>query len=130
MVAYSFKAMFSDPILIGRKRHTIRGRRKRHARPGEALQLYTGMRTKSCRLIARAVCSAVCAIDIHFGELRGDYVVIDGKRLDGAALDELAYSDGFDDWDGLRAFWLKNHGSLDAFEGVIIYWGDLVAGAP
>ncbi|MEJ0016825.1 MAG: ASCH domain-containing protein [Acetobacteraceae bacterium] len=46
MVAYSFKRDFAAPILAGIKRQTIRADRRRHARPGEVLQLYTGMRTK------------------------------------------------------------------------------------
>jgi len=35
MVAYSFRARFREPILVGAKRQTIRADRKRHARPGE-----------------------------------------------------------------------------------------------
>ena len=48
MVAYSFKRRFREPILAGSKQQTIRADRKRHARRGEALQLYTGMRTTQC----------------------------------------------------------------------------------
>jgi len=59
MVAYSFKAQFREPILAGTKRQTIRADRKRHARLGEALQLYTGMRTRQCKLIGRATCNAL-----------------------------------------------------------------------
>ena len=52
MVAYSLKPRFIPPILSGAKRQTIRAiSRRRHAIPGETLQLYTGMRTKQCRLI-------------------------------------------------------------------------------
>jgi hypothetical protein len=46
VVAYSFRQQFRPPILAGTKRQTIRADRKRHARPGEQLQLYTGMRTR------------------------------------------------------------------------------------
>ncbi|MFK5597639.1 hypothetical protein ACFZ8E_11600 [Methylobacterium sp. HMF5984] len=51
MVAYSFKARFAAPILAGTKAQTIpaeRTGRSRHARPGEQLQLFSGMRTKHC----------------------------------------------------------------------------------
>src|SRR5688572_27059627 len=101
MVAYSFQRQFADPILIGRKVHTVRGVRKRHARAGEALQLYTGMRTVACRLVARATCLDVKPIDLHFRpHVLDDYVTIDSKRLED--LDAFAYSDGFPNWIDLR----------------------------
>jgi hypothetical protein len=130
MVAYSFQRQFADPILMGRKRHTVRAPRKRHARPGEALQLYTGMRTKSCRLIARATCESVEPIGLYFHRRpSNDWVMIGARTLDRpAALDEFAYSDGFDDWGALRAFWLRHHGSLQNFDGLIIKWRDMVPG--
>ena len=59
MVAYSFKARFAEPILAGTKLHTVRAPRKRDARPGEELQLYRGMRTRQCALIARKTCAGV-----------------------------------------------------------------------
>lgn len=68
MVAYSFKRRFAEPILAGAKRQTIRADRRRHARPGEELQLYTGMRTKSCRLIARRTCVDIQRVILVFRE--------------------------------------------------------------
>lgn len=62
MVAYSFKRQFGPPILAGTKGGTIRNDRKRHARPGEELQLYHGMRTKSCTLIANHI--AILALGV------------------------------------------------------------------
>lgn len=68
MVAYSYKARFVEPIRLGlepgpwipgMKRQTIRADRKRHARPGEEIQHYRGMRTRQCFLIGRAICEAV-----------------------------------------------------------------------
>ncbi|MGY0779836.1 S49 family peptidase [Azospirillum argentinense] len=69
MVAYSFRPRFIDPILAGlepgpllpgMKRQTIRGASggKRHARPGELVQLYTGMRTRQCRKLGEGRCVA------------------------------------------------------------------------
>jgi len=72
MVAYSFRARFREPILVGAKRQTIRADRKRHARPGEQLQLYTGMRTRECAIIARALCSQVMPVRID----------VDGCRIE------------------------------------------------
>jgi uncharacterized protein YqfB (UPF0267 family) len=58
MVAYSFNKQFVDAIRSGRKHPTIRANRKRHARPGEMLQLYTGMRTRTCtKIVPDVVCT-------------------------------------------------------------------------
>lgn len=137
MVAYSFQLQFVEPIRVGLglvpafnvtpKRHTIRADRKRHARPGEELQLYRGMRTKACVLIGRARCTAINRIELVF---RGDRVGvwIDGTRTSASkrARDEFARSDGFDGWPGLAAFWRDNHGDPPRWEGVIIHWEPLL----
>lgn len=126
MVAYSFQRRFVDPIRMGRKTQTVRGRRKRHARPGEALQLYTGMRTKCCELIGRATCDKVVPIDLHFTEGESnDFIELDGVRLTGARLFDFARADGFEAWPELREFWRVQHGPVILFEGVMIEWKDL-----
>lgn len=125
MVAYSFQRMFKGPILARTKLHTIRADRKRHARPGEELQLYTGMRTKHCELIARATCKDVLPITLLFDtdpEMEG--VIMPGFGVAGG-LDAFAISDGFTSWAELKAFWRKHHPGVDEFHGFIISWGDL-----
>lgn len=135
MVAYSFRARFIDPILSGRKRQTIRAHRKRHARPGEELQLYQGMRTKRCQLIGRAVCDRTDNIEITFSP-KSDIVTINGAivRHEQIWLDAFARRDGFRDWAELREFWRAEHpgvfedidaGQAMAFMGVIVAWGEL-----
>lgn len=128
MVAYSFQRQFADPILIGRKTHTVRGERKRHARAGELLHLYTGMRTKQCRLVARATCDKVEPIGLYFGRRpASDWVMIAGCVLDRPPLlDAFAYRDGFEHWGALRTFWLRHHGELAPFQGFIIHWREMV----
>jgi hypothetical protein len=60
MVAYSFQPMFELPIVLGTKRQTIRAAgKRRHARAGDTLQLYLGMRTPRCRLLATASCADI-----------------------------------------------------------------------
>lgn len=131
MVAYSFKAQFAAPILAGTKQQTIRANRKRHARPGETLQLYTGMRTKHCRLIGRAVCQETQNVRLSF--ING-YVML-GSVGSGSALcrellrtradcDAFARRDGFEDWKSLAEFWEANHPGTRFFDGVLIFWGD------
>jgi hypothetical protein len=123
MVAYSFKKQFAEPILTRAKRHTIRAARKRHARPGEEIQLYTGMRTKHCRLLGRAKCIAVLQIRIDFDERRAEF-------SSGHAIttpddtDSFARADGFADWRAMEAFWAKEHPGIRQFSGVMIQWGE------
>lgn len=61
MVAYSFHRMFAPDVEAMIKRQTVRAHRKRHARIGEPVQLYTGMRTKQCRklVIPDPICHRV-----------------------------------------------------------------------
>jgi hypothetical protein len=97
MVAYSFQKMFAEDIRFGFKTHTVRDERKRHARPGEMLQLYTGMRTKHCRPITgerKAV--AVLPITLRFEEpCRLVEVLVNGDERDPRL---FAEADGFAGW--------------------------------
>lgn len=152
MVAYSFKARFAAPIRVGLglsvqdehrelggyqpgqiirpKRQTIRANgRRRHARPGETIQLYHGMRTKKCFKIGDANCSAVSMIRLFVHDAR---VLINqrGRLVEyrkPSELDMFAREDGFDDWAGMRAFWLEEHDGkhLGPFVGVLIQWVSL-----
>lgn len=149
MVAYSFQKQFVDPILIGLdrgnevsvaaypagtvirpKRQTIRAvGKRRHARAGETLQLYYGMRTKQCFSIGVARCVNVRPIRISFDLPGGfDEVAIEGDEPFGAAaedihrLDDFAAKDGFVSWDAMLKFWSEQHPGIDRFEGVLIEW--------
>jgi hypothetical protein len=122
MVAYSFKPRFAEPILAGSKGGTIRANRKRHARPGEELQLYTGMRTRQCRLIARKQCVEVEPIELWLG---ADMVEF-RNRIFRRNLDLFARFDGFSSWHELCDFWLYEHGDA-RFIGVHIRWLPLPA---
>ena len=121
MVAYSFHPQFVPYILNGLKAQTIRADRKRHVRVRETMQLYTGMRTKQCRLIGTAICFDTWVITIN---LPDNSVTIGSETLRGwDKLDPLAHRDGFDGWLAMRAFWLDNH-KVSVFSGVLIRWTD------
>lgn len=126
MVAYSFQSRFAMSIVLGEKRQTIRANRKRHARRGEMLQLYTGMRTKHCRKIIRdPVCIAVEPIRIQVPDTAdGSFCywtpmnpAAGATEIDG----EFAYRDGFGSVGDMLAFWRTAHGP-GLFEGVLIQW--------
>jgi hypothetical protein len=135
MVAYSFKAQFAEPIVTGAKCQTVRGDRRRHARPDEALQLYTAMRTKHCRklLTPDPVCVDVRSIHIGIGSRDPQIIseiAIDGVRLDDEEIEAFAVADGFGAAlaDGfarrrMGEFWLQNHDwNWNIFKGVVIRW--------
>lgn len=70
---------FADDVGAGRKDFTIRNERKRHAKPGERIQLYTGMMHKNCRklVVPDPICLYVKPITIHCME----GIFINGVRL-------------------------------------------------
>ena len=122
MVAYSVKAHFAQPIIDETKGGTIRNDRKRHARPGEEIQIYTGMRTKHCRLVARKICLDVAPIRLVLTP-GNPSVAVAGLTFSAARkLDYFAIFDGFADWPALREFWREVHEALTSFSGVHIRW--------
>lgn len=133
MVAYSFKKQFVAPIREGLlvppmratlypKRQTIRAGRKRHARPGEELQLYCGMRTKGCFLIGRARCVSAEPIELCWGAVHATvHFESGGRRL----TNEFARADGFKNIDDMRRFWEAEHPDVDTFRGVLVRWEPL-----
>lgn len=123
MVAYAVQEQFIGPIQMLVKRHTLRNERKRHARPGEEIQIYFAMRTRQCRLIGRAICTAVTPIHIAFYPPK---VAIYGRAVidTPSKLSDFARSDGFASWRELKEFWDKNHARPKSWFGMIIEWKD------
>lgn len=114
MVAYNFQAQFAPAVAAGEKRRTIRAEgKRRHAKPGDAVQLYTGMRTRSCRLLGQSVCTAstYCAIREE-GVTLGNYPK--------GNIDDFAREDGFRDFEEMKAWFRDMHGL--PFVGRLIEW--------
>lgn len=121
MVAYSFKKRFRPMIESKTKRHTLRDDRKRHARVGEELQLYVGMRTRSCELIGRATCTGVLNLSIDFDTRRVEFA--SGHAITTPDdTDAFAVADGFSDWRDMEKFWAAEHPGLKQWSGVMIQW--------
>ncbi len=123
MVAFSFQKRFVAPILSGQKAQTIRRTLRRGTRPGCELQIYTGMRTKYCRLIGRATAVSVVPIWMHFD---CDVVFFPGVPDSSTpeTPDQFARDDGFKDWLELKKFWAKQHPDVVTFDGWLIAWGN------
>lgn len=84
------------------------------------------MRTRQCKLIAKAECVVVVPITIHLPEdmiklWGGDRIVSYRNELDAFAM-----TDGFRDWEDMYAFWRDEHGADATFEGEMIMWGPLL----
>jgi hypothetical protein len=130
MVAYNFKSAFHRRIQDGSKGQTVRhAGKKRHARPGEPVQLYKGLRTKhAAKLIPDPICKRVDAIAILVGrEYPNDIggIEINGIPLTPAEAEEFARRDGFDGLAQFGRFWRITHGA-GRFEGVVIVWTETV----
>ncbi len=91
MPAYNFKKEFAHAVETGQKMQTIRPERRRPTKPGERLKLYTGMRTKNCRLLVDTICKNVRPVEIH-----STHIVVGGLVLSSEERIELAANDGFD----------------------------------
>lgn len=117
MVAYNFQKQFADAVEHGLKCKTIRAEgKRRHAKPGDIVTLYTGMRTKACRKLGEGVCetSTYCAIR-EDGITFGNYPKVD--------IDDFARSDGFRDFDDMKEWFRKMHGL--PFIGRLIEWHNI-----
>lgn len=118
MPAYNFQGRFVEAILEGTKRQTIRPRRKRATRSGDVLQLYTGMRTKHCRLLRVADCTSVVPVQV----LRGTGIVLNGKFLSDAETVMFAGRDGFPDVYDFFDFFDRYAFEVLDKELEVIYW--------
>lgn len=149
MVAYSFSTAFVGAIVARTKRQTIRLPRKRHARPGERVQLYQGMRTRHCRkLIPDPVCVGLDEVRIDMRGLanvdreegRPDWREFVGLEVNGISLhvspgdihaEDYARGDGFagisslgiSHFEHMVRWWLHTHGPI-LFVGVAMRWDD------
>jgi hypothetical protein len=129
MPALNFKKEFAEAVEYGWKRQTIRAPRKDgrpHAKVGETIKLYTGMRTKSCRLLAEATVTRILTVKINATEMW-----LNGRRLqatihsrdDPITDNEFAAADGFEGFAEMADWFSDVHGL--PFEGIVIYWSDV-----
>lgn len=104
MPAYNFKPRFADAVQHGEKRQTIRAiGKRRHARPGQPIQLYTGMMHKTCRKLITPdpICTEVHLVRIEKFPAKSkndcDFyqMYLDGKAMFRHEVSALALKDGF-----------------------------------
>jgi len=114
MPAYNFQEQFVPMILDGQKSHTIRRRRKHPTKVGDKLMLYTGMRTKQCKLIVMTECVKVEPIMIWpFKNHLASPINV--------PIEEFVHNDGFENVDAFFEFFRRYKAEcLNDFE--IIWW--------
>ncbi len=115
-------AQFADDVAAGRKDFTIRPDRKRHARPGEQVQLYTGMRTKSCHKLVDPdpICEKVVPIVIYKTSEETCLIKLNGYILPSDQADYIVAIDGFKSYKEFIKFHLS---CVDKVEKIFIKWG-------
>jgi hypothetical protein len=120
MVAINF-TIFVDKVASGEKCQTIR--QKARCKPGDRLQLYTGMRTKACRKLGEGICT-----DVDYCSLRLGYITFgDASRHPSA--NEFARADGFPDY-ATMVKWFQDKYARPVFVGYVIKWRKITPGAP
>lgn len=121
MPALNFMKRFVPSVEAGDKTHSIRAERLRPWKVGDALALYTGMRSKACRLLFRTVVTKVEKIIIAIvPDMETGLILIDGYQLQPDELETFAKRDGFRDHADMMTFWQKTHAL--PFKGDIIHW--------
>ncbi|MCG8561129.1 MAG: ASCH domain-containing protein [Hyphomicrobiales bacterium] len=137
MVAYSFQKRFVEPIRARTKRQTIRRRGlRRHARPGELVQLYCGMRTKHCFKILEPdpVCQSAEPIRLSVSDesdldIWREIATEGGEtRTVDLATEAFAKADGFASLTDMARFWLKAHGPGTYDDLVLVRWAEAAEG--
>jgi hypothetical protein len=113
VVAINFQPEFAPLIETQVKTQTIR--RSARAETGDTLQLYTGQRTKACRLIGTATCQHCEPITIA-----EDHVSTGYHRLSSGDADAIAKRDGFESVTSLKNWFRARYGL--PFEGHRIMW--------
>ena len=119
MPALNFKKQFMSAVLNGTKCQTIRATRKHPIKVGDALYLYTGMRTKQCLRLRVTKCTRVEHISINTAFSAGT-VRIGPRYLLASEIDAMARADGFPSTKSFMDFFTENHGPN--FKGQLIEW--------
>ena len=114
MVAFNFHHEFVIPILLGSKVQTIR--KTRRCKVGDAMQLFTGQRTKNCLKFAERICSVV-----DYVHLERNSLTLGNCSKHPRDWDKFAELDGFDNYEDMLDFFVRQYGSSE-FVGSVHRW--------
>lgn len=134
MTSLSFLQEHAPKILSGEKQHTIRAQRKKPIKPGEPLELFTGLRTSNVVGLMHTHCTMVQPISIYSlcsmsdflqGKCGADDLVVElnGGKLLQHEVYSLALEDGFTSIDRFFHFFLTNDRWTERGNiGQLIHW--------
>jgi hypothetical protein len=117
MPAYNFLSQFAESVEDGRKRQTMRPKRKRPTVPGDTLYLYTGMRTKQCRKLREVDC-----LDVQPVEIEPTFIKLGKDILGTGGMWALARADGFETLRDFYDFFEERYGIPHKVELELIRW--------
>lgn len=116
MVAFNFKPQFCGPVERREKTQTIR--QTRRANVGDRIQLYTGMRTSSCRKLVADDPVCVC---VDYVAIRPDSLTVGNVKNHPRDRDEFARMDGFKDYADMHRWFSETYGD-EYFVGYLHRW--------
>lgn len=111
-----YQARFARLLVEGVKPHTIRSKRRRPFRAGDNLYHYVELGPHSRDHLLDNKCTKVQEIWIH----NKGGVIVDGKALTPAEVEELAKRDGFKSVEEFLEFFVPPERQV--FEGQVIWW--------
>lgn len=116
-----YKQRFVKPILDKTKKHTLREDPHDRWKTGKRMHMATGVRTKKYNQFYEDTCKSTQKVEIirTSDYLNETIVKVDGRKLDEAEVQQLAWNDGFEN---LVDFWMW---FADGFNGKIIHWTEL-----
>ena len=129
MPALSFQKQFAPKVEAGEKTQTVRAKRKHPIKDGDNLMLYTGMRTKYCRMLGYGVCKDVSEIQIVWNENHsGRNIIINDKVLNPEEMERFAMADGFGCFEEFFSFFKAQGGFLThCATGIVTWEGDVIS---
>lgn len=118
----NFRAQFAALVEAGTKPHTVRAHRRdgREPLPGDMLHLYTGLRSKSARLLRREPCQYTTELTIQPSAGNVHHILLGGHPLDQRQIEALAVADGFPAAAEFVQFFADTYGL--PFTGLLIGW--------
>ena len=127
MPAYNFQSRFAPPILSGAKFTAIR---RNPAKVGSTAYLFTGMRTKACKLLGYSEIVRCDHITIGRKDNGMANIKLGSRQLSVIAANDIARRDGFDTAEDMVE-WFEATYKLpinrtgcahDVFDGFLIEW--------
>ncbi|MFN0190181.1 MAG: ASCH domain-containing protein [Bacteroidia bacterium] len=124
-----FKREFAVPIKKGTKVFTMRFPRKRPAKIGETLHMYSDLRTKKTRLISKKF-TLISVQKVHLKLYAynqkgyGIRIEVDGVILTSTKLFEFMNKDGFHSVDEFMNYWMDGKEEV-SYNLDLYHWTDL-----